>query len=45
MERRLAEALGRMTVKDAAAEVAEALSLPRRQVYQAALALARAKGS
>jgi hypothetical protein len=30
-----------MTVKDAAAQVADALSLPRRQVYQAALAMAR----
>jgi 16S rRNA (cytidine1402-2'-O)-methyltransferase len=42
MEARLAEALKTMTVKDAAAEVADALSLPRRQVYQAALAMARA---
>ena len=41
MERLLAEALATMTVKDAAAHVAEALSLPRRQVYQAALALSR----
>jgi 16S rRNA (cytidine1402-2'-O)-methyltransferase len=44
MERLLAEALATMTVKDAAAHVAEALSLPRRQVYQAALALSRGKG-
>jgi 16S rRNA (cytidine1402-2'-O)-methyltransferase len=44
MERLLAEALATMTVKDAAAHVAEALSLPRRQVYQAALALSREKG-
>jgi 16S rRNA (cytidine1402-2'-O)-methyltransferase len=44
MERLLAEALATMTVKDAAAHVAEALSLPRRQVYQAALALSRGEG-
>ena len=30
-------ALERMSVKDAAAHVAAALSLPKRQVYQAAL--------
>jgi 16S rRNA (cytidine1402-2'-O)-methyltransferase len=41
MEALLAEALARMTVKDAAAHVAEALSLPRRQVYQTALRMAR----
>jgi 16S rRNA (cytidine1402-2'-O)-methyltransferase len=41
MEALLAEALGTMTVKDAAAHVAGVLSLPKRQVYQAALALAR----
>jgi 16S rRNA (cytidine1402-2'-O)-methyltransferase len=35
----LAEALGRLRVKDAAAEVAEALGLPRRDVYQRALTL------
>ena len=35
----LAEALKTMTVKDAARTVAEALKLPRRDVYQAALAL------
>ncbi|MDD8022896.1 MAG: SAM-dependent methyltransferase, partial [Paracoccaceae bacterium] len=35
----LRERLGRMSVKDAAAEVAEALGMPRREVYQAALAL------
>ena len=44
METLLAEALKSMTVKDAAAQVADMLSLPRRQVYQAALALARDKG-
>ena len=37
----LAEAMRTMTVKDAARHVAEALSLPRREVYQAALALSR----
>ncbi len=35
----LAEALGRLRVKDAAAEVAEAMGLPRRDVYQRALAM------
>ncbi|WP_415184090.1 16S rRNA (cytidine(1402)-2'-O)-methyltransferase [Phaeovulum sp.] len=35
----LKERLGRMSVKDAASEVAEALGLPRREVYQAALAM------
>jgi 16S rRNA (cytidine1402-2'-O)-methyltransferase len=30
-----------MSVKDAATEVAEVLGLPRREVYQAALALDR----
>ena len=34
-------ALERLSVKDAAAEVAAALNLPRRQVYQAALARAK----
>jgi 16S rRNA (cytidine1402-2'-O)-methyltransferase len=38
----LARALGRLSVKDAAAEVATALGLPRRQVYARALELARA---
>lgn len=35
----LKDRLGRMSVKDAAAEVAEMLGLPRREVYQAALAM------
>ncbi len=35
----LRDALETMTVKDAAKQVAEALGLPRREVYQAALAL------
>lgn len=39
IEAALRERLGRMSVKDAAAEVAEALGLPRREVYQAALAM------
>ncbi len=39
MDRALRDRLGRMSVKDAAAEVAEALGLPRRDVYQAALAM------
>ena len=42
MEAQLREALKTMTVKDAASAVAEALSLPRRQVYQAALKMAAA---
>jgi len=37
----LREALATMTVKDAAAHVSEALGLPRRDVYQRALALGR----
>ena len=41
MDRLLTGALVTMTVKDAAAHVADALSLPRRQVYQAALSLSR----
>jgi len=41
MEEALMQALGEMSVKDAAAKVAEALGLPRRQVYQAALALGK----
>ncbi|WP_371742262.1 16S rRNA (cytidine(1402)-2'-O)-methyltransferase [Pseudoruegeria sp. HB172150] len=39
METALRDALQQMSVKDAAAEVARALGLPRRQVYQAALEL------
>ncbi len=35
----LRDRLARMSVKDAAAEVAEALGLPRREVYQRALAM------
>ena len=38
----LADALARLSVKDAAAEVAAALGLPRREVYQRALDLGRA---
>ena len=38
VETALAEALTRLSVKDAAAEVAAALNLPKRQVYQMALA-------
>lgn len=41
MESALKEALKTMSVKDAARHVAEALDLPRRDVYQAALALGR----
>lgn len=39
----LKEALRTMSVKDAAKQVAEALGLPRRDVYQAALALGEGK--
>lgn len=39
METALRRAMGEMSLKDAAATVAEAYGLPRRQVYQAALAL------
>jgi len=39
LDSRLREALGRASVKDAVAEVAEILGLPRRDVYQRALAL------
>jgi 16S rRNA (cytidine1402-2'-O)-methyltransferase len=42
MDAMLRDALGSMTVKDAAAAVAEALSQPRREVYQAALKMAAA---
>lgn len=38
---RLMEAMETMSVKDAARSVAEALDLPRREVYQAALSLAK----
>lgn len=41
VDQALSERLARMSVKDAAAEVAEALGLPRREVYQRALALER----
>ncbi|NKX44104.1 16S rRNA (cytidine(1402)-2'-O)-methyltransferase [Roseicyclus persicicus] len=44
VEAALREALGRLRVKEAAAEVAEALGLPRRDVYQMALALKDAGG-
>jgi 16S rRNA (cytidine1402-2'-O)-methyltransferase len=37
----LREALGRVSVKDAVGEVADATGLPRREVYQRALALAK----
>lgn len=37
----LVEALGRLSVKDAAAEVAQALGAPRREVYARAVELAR----
>ena len=43
MEEALADALKSMSVKDAANAVSEALSIPRRTVYQAALALAKNK--
>lgn len=41
LEGALREALGRSSVKDAASEVAKVLGLPRRDVYQAALAMGR----
>ncbi len=41
VEAALLDALGRLSVKDAAAEVAAALNLPKRQVYQAALAMGK----
>ncbi len=43
MEAALAAALEEMSVKDAAASVALALGLPKRQVYQAALEIAKAR--
>jgi len=43
MEAALSRALETQSVKDAATEVAHALGLPRRQVYQAALTLARTR--
>ena len=43
MDEALMQAMQVMSVKDAAAHVAEALSLPRRDVYQAALRLAGAR--
>jgi 16S rRNA (cytidine1402-2'-O)-methyltransferase len=45
LDARLGEALGAgMSVRDAAAAVAEATALPRRQVYARALELSRARG-
>jgi 16S rRNA (cytidine1402-2'-O)-methyltransferase len=41
LEEALQAALETMTVKDAAAAVAEALGLPKRQAYQKALDLAK----
>ena len=41
VEALLHEALGRASVRDAAAEVAARLDLPRREVYARALALSR----
>jgi 16S rRNA (cytidine1402-2'-O)-methyltransferase len=43
MQASLAAALEEMSVKDAAASVALALGLPKRQVYQAALEIAKAR--
>jgi 16S rRNA (cytidine1402-2'-O)-methyltransferase len=40
LDRHLEDALGRLSVRDATAEVALALGLPRRRVYERALALA-----
>jgi 16S rRNA (cytidine1402-2'-O)-methyltransferase len=37
----LRQALARVSVKDAVGEVAEATGLPRRKIYQRALALAK----
>jgi 16S rRNA (cytidine1402-2'-O)-methyltransferase len=39
IEAALEQAMGRMTMKDAAGVVAEAFGLPRRDVYQLALSL------
>ena len=39
IETRLREALSRLGVRDAAAEIAAATGLPRREVYRQALAL------
>ncbi len=44
MDAMLDEALATMSVKDAAAHVAAALSMPKRQVYQAALEKAAGRG-
>jgi len=44
MEKALGEALQTMSLKDAVASVAEAMSLPRRKVYQAALAFGKPPG-
>ena len=41
MEEALKSAMENMSVKDAATVVSEALGVPRRQVYQAALALGK----
>lgn len=43
MEDALSVAMENMSIKDAASTVAEALDLPRRQVYQAALAIAKSR--
>lgn len=44
IRRQLQARLGRMTLKDAAAEVAAELGLPRRDVYQIALSMAEGEG-
>lgn len=41
LDKELRDAMGRVSMRDAAAEVAERLGLPRRQVYARALALGR----
>lgn len=43
LDQALSDALQDMRLKDAVAQVSDALNLPRRQVYQAALALEKAK--